>query len=240
MAKRFSESNRWDDPWYRALPPHLKNFWDFLCCRPDAAGVWKPDWQDVHFRIGRKIGADEALNAFNSDKVRINVLKNGYWQVIGWVTFQFGETLNEKIGQHKSSLVLIRKYTEFGYFLGKAYPNTYPRRILVEEEKEEEKEMEEEKEESVSARETFLYLDDTKFKSTFVDFLEMRKKIRKPTTDRAEKLILKDLHKHPINDAIKMLENSIVNSWQGVFPLKENQKYDGIPEEWKTKTQYRR
>jgi hypothetical protein len=49
----------------------------------------------------------------------------------------------------------------------------------------------------------------------------MRKKIRKPATDKAKDLVLKELHKNDLVTAISMLEQSIMNSWQGVFPLKQ-------------------
>jgi hypothetical protein len=57
---------------------------------------------------------------------------------------------------------------------------------------------------------------------TWNDFLAMRKKIGKAATDKAQKLLLGDLKKlkaegHDIN---RVLEKSIINSWQGVFPLK--------------------
>lgn len=60
-----------------------------------------------------------------------------------------------------------------------------------------------------------------------LDFKKMRVKIRKPLTERAEQLIRNDLEKlsggnEPI--MIQILENSIKNSWQGVFPLKESKK----------------
>jgi hypothetical protein len=70
-------------------------------------------------------------------------------------------------------------------------------------------------------KETFTYLGNNSFKSIFDAYLDMRKKIRKPATERAIELILKDLHKHPLEIAIKMTEQSVKNSWQGIFELKE-------------------
>lgn len=224
MSKRFSESSRWDDTWYRNLKPHLKNFWDFLCMRPDAAGVWKPDWEDIKFRIGAKIDSQIALDALNEGKLRINVLSNGYWQILGWVEFQFGEVLNEKIGQHRASIALIKKYREFGYLEGNSYPNPYPTLGLLNSPVEEEKAMEVEKEKQI-----FKYFENEEFVASFKDYLDMRKKIRKPATKRAEELALKDLHKHPLEVAIKMLNQSIMNSWQGIFELRVDKNKPILP-----------
>jgi hypothetical protein len=53
-------------------------------------------------------------------------------------------------------------------------------------------------------------------------FLEMRQKIRKPLTDRAVTLILKELAKlrREGNDAGSVLDQSTRNNWQDVYPLK--------------------
>ena len=55
------------------------------------------------------------------------------------------------------------------------------------------------------------------------DFMKMRKAIKKPLTDRAMKGILAKLNNFTADDLekIEILENSIVNCWQGIFPLKE-------------------
>lgn len=67
------------------------------------------------------------------------------------------------------------------------------------------------------------------FDSTFNDFKEMRRKVKAPMTKRAENLILKDLEKLSNGDEslkIKILEQSIAQSWKGVFPLKN--KYEQL------------
>jgi predicted phage replisome organizer len=58
------------------------------------------------------------------------------------------------------------------------------------------------------------------------DFKEFRKKIKKPMTDRAVELLHIELNKLASDDETKIaiLNQSIVNSWQGVFPLKESNK----------------
>ena len=54
----------------------------------------------------------------------------------------------------------------------------------------------------------------------------MRKKKNKSMTPKAEELILKELNKLDSNEAgqIAILNQSIMNSWQGVFPLKDKSK----------------
>lgn len=54
-------------------------------------------------------------------------------------------------------------------------------------------------------------------------FLEMRKKIKKPMTDRAITLMLGKLDKQGRDDEhkIKLLEQSVLNCWQDIYELKE-------------------
>ena len=68
-------------------------------------------------------------------------------------------------------------------------------------------------------------LDQDIVRDAIVDFRAMRTKLRKPMTQRAEELMIKDLSKLARGDpilAVKILEQSIKNGWLGVFPLQED------------------
>lgn len=62
------------------------------------------------------------------------------------------------------------------------------------------------------------------------DFIVMRKKLRKPMTDRALELMLKKLIKISTNDTekIEILNNSIMNCYQGIWPLKKEGASNGF------------
>ena len=56
------------------------------------------------------------------------------------------------------------------------------------------------------------------------EFVKFRKAMKKPMTDRAKELILKDLQKMAPDDIekqIAIINQSIKRGWVGVFPLKE-------------------
>lgn len=80
----------------------------------------------------------------------------------------------------------------------------------------------------------------TGFDLSFQNFLEMRKKIRRPATIRAMEMIKKELETISGGDEemkIKILDQSTMNSWQGVFPLKidyANQKEKSSAQKEKT------
>ena len=60
--------------------------------------------------------------------------------------------------------------------------------------------------------------------SLWDEFVEMRKKLRKPLTSRAAQLIDSKLKKLQLegNNPTQVLEQSIRNSWQDVFPLRKD------------------
>ncbi len=104
-----------------------------------------------------------------------------------------------------------------------------------------EKEVKKRKEES-SPSLAIYFTNNEPLNRTFLDFIEMRKKIKKPMTDRAIELSvrkLEDLSKNAFGEmdegmAIKILEQSIMNCWQGLFPLKEGQQTrNNVYDEWR-------
>jgi len=63
----------------------------------------------------------------------------------------------------------------------------------------------------------------TPLEIAFADFAEMRKKIKKPMTEKAQKMIVNQLDKLASTDEAKIaiLEQSILHCWQDVYELKE-------------------
>ncbi len=59
-------------------------------------------------------------------------------------------------------------------------------------------------------------------KETLQDFIDHRKEMKKPLTERAFKMLLNKLD--PFSDEIKIaaLKEAIINNWQSAFPKKEN------------------
>lgn len=60
--------------------------------------------------------------------------------------------------------------------------------------------------------------------SAFKDFSEMRKKIKKPLTDKAVTVLINTLEKYSTDPYVQadMLDQSTFKGWQGVFPLKND------------------
>ncbi len=64
MAKRLTDINKWEKPWFRALTPKQKLMWLFLCDKCDHAGIWAGDFDLMSFQIGHKITEEDLLLGF--------------------------------------------------------------------------------------------------------------------------------------------------------------------------------
>lgn len=83
------------------------------------------------------------------------------------------------------------------------------------------------------------FTDNDKLKNTIYDFIKMRKTIKKPLSTKALELLLNKLVKleDSVEYQIMILENSIMNCWQGIFELKDKPVIINIEEERKKQKQ---
>ena len=90
---------------------------------------------------------------------------------------------------------------------------------------EKDKELEKEKKKPKSKK-PIIYDPDEKLNQAILDFIDFRKKIRATMTDRAITLMLSKLNKMTNNndEKIEILEQSIMNGWKSVYPLKNDKK----------------
>lgn len=107
MAKRFTDHDKWNDPWFRQLKPALKMFWLYLCDRCDGAGVWDPDHAAARFVLGMRYQPDDAVAAF---KDRIQVLANGRWLLTKFIDFQYPGGLAPACRPHRAVIDLCIKH----------------------------------------------------------------------------------------------------------------------------------
>ena len=85
--KRFTDTDKWRDPWFQDLPPKIKLFFIFILDSCDSAGVWKPNFRLASFTIGEPIEEAEAKSCLGG---RIKVLPNGNWWIVKFILFQYG------------------------------------------------------------------------------------------------------------------------------------------------------
>jgi len=109
MANRFTDSRKWDDPWFRKLPCKYKAFFIFLLDKCNHAGIWKVDFESAEFHIGENMVKSEVLEVMNG---RIVELKEK-WFIPKFINFQYQvngpEDLNPNNRVHKSVIDLLTK-----------------------------------------------------------------------------------------------------------------------------------
>ena len=99
--------------------------------------------------------------------------------------------------------------------------------IEIEKEKEIETEKEIKKETKRGKKNPAPYVADDDLNAAILEFIEFRKKIKKPMTDRAVQLMISKLNELTphINEQIEIINQSIMNGWHGIFPLKQENAY---------------
>jgi hypothetical protein len=107
MSKRFTETLKWADPWFRRLPPKMKIFWLYVLDNCDAAGVWNVDMDLASFMIGEKFNRDDVFKALGT---RIEVLPNpSYWFIPRFIEFQY-KAIREDYNPHTKIYESLRKH----------------------------------------------------------------------------------------------------------------------------------
>ncbi len=102
MAKRFTATEKWVDPWFCELQPLEKLFWVYLLDNCNHAGVWQVNWPLIRFYLG-EFEFDQRV--FNGRIVQLSEQK---WYLPKFVEFQYGE-LNPENRAHLSVINILKK-----------------------------------------------------------------------------------------------------------------------------------
>lgn len=103
--KRFTETSKWTDPWYKKLTPGMKLLWNYLCDNCDAGGVIDLDLDIAAFLIGVEAGKLD-VSKFGD---RVECLPCGKYWLPKFVRFQYGR-LSEDCKAHGPAFNSLRQY----------------------------------------------------------------------------------------------------------------------------------
>jgi len=99
MSKRFTDTDKWDRPWFRKLPVKYKALWEYIRDKCDPVGVWYVDFELATIMIGEDVFPSEALALFEK---QIQPFKQGTrWLIKDFISFQCGE-LKDTNNYHRS------------------------------------------------------------------------------------------------------------------------------------------
>lgn len=224
MSKRFTETDKWRDKWFRALRPEHKLAWLYLLDNCDQAGVIDLDRELANFQIG--IALDwEAFLEYCTDRVE-TIAKGKLW-VVRFVEFQYGE-LSEACPAHKPALAslvknnlsdrLFNRVTN-GYAKGIPKGNSKGSQRLLDKDKDKDKVKDKDKEgvQGEDGWDVPKHLDSPDIRQLLSEFAEMRKRIKKPIKNLGlSSKVLK--HFDDVAHLRYAIEFCIANEYQGLKP----------------------
>lgn len=181
MSKRFTATEKWDDAWFRKLPPVQKCLWSYMTDKCDQAGVIDLDFEAASFHIGAKVKEDDMA----SFAKQAQKMQNGKWLILGFIKFQYGAP-SATCKPHAKIFEALDKhgltYEEIAERLSKGIPKPINGYSIVSERLQEEEEEEE----------------------------EDRKKTAEPQTNKAQSIDVYEAYprKQARKDAIKAIEKA--------------------------------
>lgn len=114
MAKRFTDTQKWDKAWYRLLGSKLRDVRSYLLDRCDHAGVWDLDLDTLAHYIGEPVSMDEIAKAFRD---RTTIIGDKLF-IPDFIEFQYG-ALSEESKPHQAVIARLKKLGIFeGYTKG--------------------------------------------------------------------------------------------------------------------------
>lgn len=111
MAKRLTDSTKFEKRWIRKLPCAYKLFWVYLLDKCDHAGVYDVDIELAEFQLNVELDESMVLECF---KEQVVVFKKDKWFIPKFIDFQYGE-LKDTNKAHISVLKILTKYNLLEY-----------------------------------------------------------------------------------------------------------------------------
>lgn len=106
MAKRFTDTAKWDKSWYRKLGSKLRDVRQYILDRCDHAGLIEIDFETFEHFIGEPVTMDEIKLAFRD---RVIVIDDKLF-IPDFIEFQYGE-LSEECKPHKAVIKRLSELT---------------------------------------------------------------------------------------------------------------------------------
>lgn len=103
MAKRLTDSTKWNDSWFTNLPMDIKLVWIYLLDTCDHAGVYKTNIKLLKFQTGSERSEEELIEFFK-DRIYITGDK---WFIPKFVLFQYKNFFTNNAPAVKSARELL-------------------------------------------------------------------------------------------------------------------------------------
>lgn len=117
-VKRFTDTNKWSDPWFRRLSSPAKQLWTYLCDHCDPVGMVEIDLGLASQDCG------QTISKANIEELgdRLELIVSNRYILPKFINFQYGE-LSPQCPPHKSVIRLIETHNLKRVGLGYHYPS---------------------------------------------------------------------------------------------------------------------
>lgn len=167
----------------------------------------------------------KTFEAFGMIEIITDPTGHDVYTIPNWEKHQSTEGLEKVREQTRKRVARYRERQKQALECNVSSNATITQDNAIEEDKEIDKEedKEKDKEKKKYKKEAARYCADDDLNAAVIAFIEYRKKIRKPMTERAVQLMLDKLNtlSADIGEQIEILNQSVINGWQGIFPLKQ-------------------
>jgi hypothetical protein len=103
MAKRFTDTEKYNDSWFCSLEPKMKVLFMYMLDTCDCAGIWKENFHMFKVHFGFTVKKDD-MKAFGE---KISQVNNEIYLIKNFCNFQYGE-LSEKSGVYKGVMKALK------------------------------------------------------------------------------------------------------------------------------------
>jgi len=87
MAKRFTDTEKYKDPWFRRLTPKAKILFQFICDDCNHGGIWKENFETFKFYYNITV-THKTMKEFGDKVHRID---NDTYLIRSFIKFQYGK-----------------------------------------------------------------------------------------------------------------------------------------------------
>lgn len=109
MSKRFTNTRKWNDKWFRSLPIEAKLAWSYLNDECDLSGIIEPDYALATFQLGFDITPTVVLQWFDK---KIFLFDDTRILLINFFAEQYGDTKDTWSAKIKA----CEKLTDAGFY----------------------------------------------------------------------------------------------------------------------------
>lgn len=104
MSKRFTDTNKWNDPWFSNLSDGTKLLWLFILDMCNPAGIWEFNKKVVEAHLWEGV-----LNQIPDLGNRVKKIGENKYFIVKFIPFQYAN-LKPSVSSHRAIIKMLEKY----------------------------------------------------------------------------------------------------------------------------------